>query len=177
MPRLWVIFLPILPNNDESIPLTILHNIGTLSSKLVLLRFNFNILKSTLTNKDIHISILDIFLKCIRPSKLCIYWLFLPCFHLCWNLEPNQSDSSAKQRSQFFVVLATASASTKISTLALAISASTISGPHYFDENPSHFHENYNKHQFWWRYSCPQTVHHGCFAHLCTSFWTDRRYP
>ena len=96
MPRLWVIFLPILPNNDESIPLTILHNIGTLSSKLVLLRFNFNILKSTLTNKDIHISILDIFLKCIRPSKLCIYWLFLPCFHLCWNLEPNQSDSSAK---------------------------------------------------------------------------------
>ena len=96
MPRLWVIFLPILLNNDESIPLTILHNIGTLSSKLVLLRFNFNILKSTLTNKDIHISILDIFLKCIRPSKLCIYWLFLPCFHLCWNLEPNQSDSSAK---------------------------------------------------------------------------------
>ena len=96
MPRLWVIFLPILPNNYESIPLTILHNIGTLSSKLVLLRFNFNIFKSTLTNKDIHISILDIFLKCIRPSKLCIYWLFLPCFHLCWNLEPNQSDSSAK---------------------------------------------------------------------------------
>ena len=178
MPRLWVIFLPILPNNDESIPLTILHNIGTLSSKLVLLRFNFNILKSTLTNKDIHISILDIFLKCIRPSKLCIYWLFLPCFHLCWNLEPNQSDSSAKQRSQFFVVLATASASasasTKISTLPLAIFASTICGLQYFDSNPSQCAISI---KIWWKTLCPQTVHHGSLAHLCTSFWTDRRYP
>ena len=65
------------------------------------------------------------------------------------------------QRSQFSVALATASAtasaSTKISTLALAISASTISALQYFDSNPSHFHENCNKHQFWRGSSCPQT--------------------
>ena len=47
------------------------------------------------------------------------------------------------------------SASTKISTLALAIFASTISVLQYFESNPSHFHENCNKHQFWWGSSCP----------------------
>ena len=57
------------------------------------------------------------------------------------------------QRSQFLVALVIASASasdiTKIRTLVLAISASTISALQYVDSNPSDFHENCNRHQFW----------------------------
>ena len=63
------------------------------------------------------------------------------------------------QWSQFLVALAIASAiasaSTKISTLALAISASTISALQYFDSKPSHFHENCKKHQFQRVSQCP----------------------
>ena len=81
------------------------------------------------------------------------------------------------QKRASHIASATASASTKISTLALAISASTISALQYFDSNPSHFHKNCNKHQFWWNLHVHRQMYHGCFAHLCTSFWTDRRYP
>ena len=82
------------------------------------------------------------------------------------------------QRSQFLLALAIASAntsaSTKISTLALAVFASTISALQYIDSNTSHFHENCNKHQFWRGSSCPQTSASWMFSPF-VHFFLDRQ--
>ena len=95
------------------------------------------------------------------------FWTLLTLFQSCiFHLTLFQSDtlpilntSNLSKWSQFLIALAiasaSASASTKISTLAPAISTSTICALQYFDSNPSHFHENCNKHQFWWGSSCP----------------------
>ena len=85
------------------------------------------------------------------------------------------------QRSQFLVALVIASASasaiTKIRTLALAISASTISALQYLIQIHQIFMKIATGINSGGDLHIHRQVYHGWFAHLYTSFWTDRRYP